>query len=360
MSSRNDRRGFTLVEVLVASFIFAMLASLALMIITMVTGSWERLRSRTEAYRHLDIACNALVDDLRAVNGDSLGSIQDVAFTRFLAYVDSDGNHVLAFTRAFGLGRERANYITAEQGEDYFDYLGINGRPAGSLLPPDGVAEVVYFARDGNLYRAQRAPATGSFQDLLNPARAQAVSAGILRFSVRFWGPDTEWWEKPVGEVDKRTLLKKMPLVVWDSTRGIGNQFNGFPYEAGPDSAADPGDDVFPHMAEVALVLDGGKARAAVLRKGLGLTDGVLYTSSTSGIPGPDVYPYLYLDGEWVKYAIKEKNSFIVERGALSSTAAPHPAGTRVRWGYPAAFRVYIPAGKDAYDTGESARGGAR
>jgi len=147
-----------------------------------------------------------------------------------------------------------------------------------------------------------------------------------------------------------------LPLAIWDSTRGFGDKFRDFVYNAGGGSLSEPGDDVFPRMVEVNVVMDAGKARTAVLRADTGTTDNVLKTSPTAGIPGPEIYPYLYIDGEWVKYGVKDNNGFVVERGALGTKRAAHSPGTLVRWGYPAAFRVYVPAGKDAYDTGEGAR----
>jgi len=337
------------VELLVASAIFATLALLTFMIITTVTGSWTDMRSRSDAYRRLDILSFALIDDLRAVNSDDLRLIGNTATTRFFAFADPDGNHVLAFTRSFGMGHERASYITGGTGGEGFGYP--------SLKHPDGLAEVVYFSRNGNLYRSLRAPPAGTFQDITNTSRAQLVAPGVLRFSLRFWGPDTRAWELSAAEQGRRVSAIRLPLAVWDSTRAAGGVFDVFPYAAGPESSVNTADDVFPRMAEVNVVLDGGSARTAILRRDLGVTDNVLYTSPTAGIPAPDVYPYLYIDGEWVRYSAKERNAFIVERGVLGSKAVPHNAGAKVRWGYPAAFRVYIPAGKDAYDTGIAAGG---
>jgi prepilin-type N-terminal cleavage/methylation domain-containing protein len=344
--------GFTLVELLVAAAIFSMLALAAFGIVATVTRVWGDMRSRSEAYRRLDLVSEAIISDLRAVLSDNLGLIDETSLTRFLSYPDEAGNHVLAFTRSFGLGAERSEYLTVPEGGQYFTY---QGKPK-SLQAPDGIAEVVYFVRSGTLYRALSAPARGSFEDLIDPGKAAVISPGILRFSLRFWGPDTSMWEPPPSGGLKGLPALSLPLAVWDSTRGLGGAFGVFPYAAGPLSLADAQDDVFPHGVEVNLVVDGGRARTVLLRDAVGTGSVILHTSPTDGIPAPDVYPYLYIDGEWLRYSSKEKNGFLVERGVLGSKAASHAAGALVRWGYPAAFRVYVPAGKDAYDTGPEAR----
>lgn len=345
-------RGFTLVELLVATAVFLMLALAAFGIVATVTRVWGDMRSRSEAYRRLDLVGDAIISDLRAVLSDNLGLIDEVSLTRFLAYPDETGNHVLAFTRSFGLGAERSEYLIAPEGSQYFTYL---GKPK-DLQPPDGLAEVVYFVRSETLYRALSAPARGSFEDLVDPAKAMVISPGILRLSLRFWGPDTAMWEPPPSGNLKDLSVLSLPLAVWDSTRGLGDVFGAFPYEEGPSSLADAQDDIFPHMVEVDLVIDGGRARTALLREAVGSGSIMLHTSPTDGIPAPDIYPYLYVEGEWMRYSSKEKNGFVVERGVLGSKAASHSAGALVRWGYPAAFRVYVPAGKDAYDTGPEAQ----
>ena len=70
--------GFTLAELLVATGLFVVFAMLAFVIVTNVTRFWSEMRSRGDAYRRLDTVAAAIVDDLRAVNSDDLGTINGV------------------------------------------------------------------------------------------------------------------------------------------------------------------------------------------------------------------------------------------------------------------------------------------
>lgn len=356
MSRSAESRAFTLAELLVATGILALFGFFATLMIVQITGFIGDARSRAEAYGRALKAAEMLTLDLKQAASDSVGMVNNIPMTRFLSRPEDTGNHILAFVRCFGRGDERGRYMTDSlSGREYYDLVDDDkdGRVDANLRPTDGFAELVYFLEERTLYRAMRSPVTGSMENLRDKNRARKVADGVLRFSLRFWGPETQRWDPPKGgSIGGQERI--YPLDTWDSTRGLQAVFKDFPYNTGPISIADPTDDIFPKMVEVTFVLDGGPSRRGTLIKPAGLDDGKLTLGKTDWIPGPEIFPYLLIGDEWLRYSSVSKRTVIAERGVLGSKRRPHAAGARVYWGYPIQFRVFIPAGKDAYDIGDA------
>lgn len=167
---RDTARGFTLIEILVALSILAVVALLAYRATAAMTDGEARLAAESEHWRTLDRFFARIESDMRVAvpRGSRHGGAVEPAWWAQAA--DSAGNTALAFTRA---------------GPDFAVEPGIAGQRIGYRLTDDRI-EVVYWPQLDNVDDAR--------------ATAYPLVAGVRRFRVSQIGAGKTWLPRwPVG-----------------------------------------------------------------------------------------------------------------------------------------------------------------
>jgi prepilin-type N-terminal cleavage/methylation domain-containing protein len=225
------------------------------------------------------------------------------------------------------------------------------GGTDAAFLPPGGLMEVCWLAVPEDpaqpgvltLRRGYRAPIGGA-DSLLDPAnvdslpeiekRCPVVERGVLHFSVLWRNAFATSWDTGVGSGAADTD----PLVdsTWDSTRGLDKTFRLF---RGPESLADPSDDRFPSAVRVEIVLASASQRGYApetrLSDVVDDTSGKIVVLDTGplfalrgAIEGED--RFLKVDAEWMRYRVTSDNpspqtgGVELKRGQRLTKAVPH------------------------------------
>jgi len=364
--SRPRRResGFTLIELLTAIAIFTVLAGMLFQMLKSGLDIWRQGEGNRQA---LEKGINLLDEVVREIrmaqafepagaesakirmlvdyesfdlNMDDIdeSSLQRIRFVRSCPEERTDNRLRLAGDWP---GGERGSSDVVSAAED---------ADVRSARPTGGLAEVAYAtmavpSKVGDpglltLYRMFRTPigrddsifADDSFDDPKKlDASAVAVAENVLHFGVKLWSRDTRGFDVPVDS-------EFGPLSVWDSTRGhlldsIGmNHFRLAKDETSLDAIWD---DVFPRRVLITLVVEADQDEAGDLR----LTSDVSATSTRVKIDSPRAidsdtpFPYLKIEGEWVKWSEADAGWLTVERGVRGSSAVAHLAGATLHLG---------------------------
>jgi len=377
MTTTRSRRGFTLVEVLAATALFAVLGT---MLFQLIQGAMD-VSGRGERLGELEERANAVLDllaeDLRHTWPGIAGpGEQEARFlcTYRLDTVSGEGEEtaqvtpVLRFTRVLHEARSlawlrRAGSVAGAEG--VATLTGVED--PRELQPTGGLAESLYAAvrlpgeHLPSLLRRVRTPIGGP-GSLLDPdlpdqpdrlvQDAVRLADGVLHFQVDCWSPDTTAWDVAEGEPGRAAL----PM--WDSTRGLLPPGDAvFPYGRGPESLFDARDDLFPPLVRITLVLDPFLGRADGARNAPGQlaadvgseSDTIRLRSSRLG--GDDRRPdWIWVEGEWMELLDMNGTLAKVRRGALHSLSQPHKTGALVRVGHRYQRIVRIPAARENFN----------
>lgn len=370
-SSSGRRRGFTLLELLVAMGIFVMLGTSLMVILRGGLATWRRSEARQESYAAAQSVLSQLAEDLRSMVPphdtplDGMGQVE----ARLLCDLDeATGRQRLFLVRTLKAESEHpitglaGTTIGADRVVDYRDDLE-EARQA-RLRATGGAMEVAWVLGPGDvLYRGIKAPPgpPGSLfadQDPFelapptvadpgaapappSPARADDVdlpallrpfATNVLHLELRFWTQYTDTWDEQ--HLPRRRLQadeKSGPLLYWDSTRAVlaaqdesdRRRFDTFRARG---SLTDPRDDIFPAKVRVELTLREHPAAGSstFLTRPAGPDDLELYVQEPGRLPPSG---HLLLDQEWVKYDEVVKDRVVVARGgrgARGTTAVAH------------------------------------
>ncbi|MHC5012260.1 MAG: PilW family protein [Planctomycetota bacterium] len=236
-----------------------------------------------------------------------------------------------------------------------------------------GLMEICYIAIPEDpltpsiltLYRGFRAPIGGA-ESLLLPEnldsvaevrkRCRVFARGLLHFGITWRRVFARDWVPTIGQVGESD-----PYVgsLWDSTRAVDK---AFPLHVGPDSVGDPSDDVFPRWARVELTL------TAPTVVGYGTGDTVLVESvaddqttlriqdlsALAGIGPKD--RWLKIGHEWMSYATHRLDfsdrSVRVVRHGRGTKATAHSAGAEIYIGLESRQDVRLPVFLDRFAEG--------
>lgn len=181
-------RGFTLVEVLIALTILALIGVLAYRAMAALSDGEARLAAETSRWTTLDAFFARVEADLRAAIPRSVrrGAAREPAFA---AGVDASGNGEFTFTRA---------------GSEFDDEPGAGGRRVGYRLQ-GGTVEIAYWPALDNT-------------DAARPA-VYPLLPGVAQFRIGYLGHDGRWIAQwPVlGEPDVPPAVR-VELLLADGT----------------------------------------------------------------------------------------------------------------------------------------------
>jgi len=366
-------RSFTLVELLIAIVILLFIGSVITTIVVRAMSTWEATERRMLLTHRADVILTRFSDDILSLH---LGSGYPYRhkihpILRYDYTFDGEGNPLdtrLVFIRTFPieenlLAQEAGSMLGASKRidgiEDPFEAF------EGELMSTSGLCEVAYIFKgepDFALYRAINSPPGGetSFlyeRNLTVDERFRRLSPSVLLFALQFWTPYTDAWDSHHPPLlFKKPDEKSGPLLWWDSTRSMKSPFDEEPdfreyrLYAGPASANDPSDDVFPRAIRVVLIIaeDGGDGIVTHLSRSATSESRKLYVEEAFKIP--DGVRYIKVGSEWVEVEkIEEEKVSIKEggRGLFGTVASEHYAGEPVRAGRVFCRVVVLPGSVD-------------
>lgn len=178
---------------------------------------------------------------------------------------------------------------------------------------------------------------------------AEVVASGVLWFDVAFWSQYTRSWDATADGGPERN---------WDSARaghlsGSKNPRENFTLDLTPSSLTTPSDDVWPHYAQITVVVDrGGSDRPdALLARDIGPGDTEVPLMSVEHLPPVADADCVKIGSEWVQYRTQGTSSLQgVLRGKRGTPAVSHPAGTRVRVGKTVVLTLKLSCGRDCWN----------
>ncbi len=378
MLHQRATRGFTLIELVTAIAIFAILVGMLAQMIKGALDVWRMGEGGREALERGSSLLEFIATDLRMLRADPAPGASD-APVRLIAdhgFYDLDLDQAeesvlqrLRFVRS--CPEERFDSRVRRAGDLPGGQAAVSDTEAGGGQPelaPGGLAELAYATlalpqagRDPallTLYRLFRAPIGGEgslFQERLwdDPRKlcgaAVPMADNLLYLGFEFWSRDTLSWSDPPDQAGGR-------LTVWDSTRALlldAEGFNGFLLRKGAASLEDGSDDVFPRRVRITLVLERDEDEAATVRLAAAMT-------ATSNILRPDalkpfagtrpLHPFLKVEGEWMEWSQVADGGVKVLRGARGSGRRAHAAGARLRFGQTFQRVVEIPVFREDWN----------
>ncbi|MEZ6183864.1 MAG: type II secretion system protein [Planctomycetota bacterium] len=374
------RRGFTVLELLVATAVLSILGLSLMVVLRGGLATWRRAEARRASFDAGQAVLRQLREDLLCAVGpfetpDPYGQVD----LRLVCDVDAAGRPRLILTRA--LKGESEHPVlglagNAVAGDAVYDYRADHEEARfDRLRATGGTAEVAWVhAPDGTLYRGMRAPVgpPGSlFQDvdpyelapLWSPEAAleepdpdapsllRPFATDVLYFEVAFWTQFTTTWDRkyPTSKVKE----KSGPTLHWDSTRGILQapddlRDDEFDFWVGRRSKDDPRDDVFPEKVRVTLVIREHPAAgtSTYLTGPVGVGDQSLPLQEPGRLD-PDG-GWVLVDEEWIRYSeVSGGNAVIAQRGGRGTVPAEHGLNSTVEAGRVFVTVVALPAGRE-------------
>ncbi|MBI1852649.1 MAG: prepilin-type N-terminal cleavage/methylation domain-containing protein [Planctomycetes bacterium] len=356
---KRARGGFTLIELLTAMSLFLTLGIVLFGLLRQGLGLYHQGESRRTSYERGLALLDEIATDLRAARG-GIGLLTPDPDILFLVDHDSDGRQRLRFVRS--IPREMADEDlrlagSMPGGDKDFEFGEFRARSSDPKKAPAwralrGLAEVAWVCRPAGegsdpdrrsmtLERAMKAPPGGDSSlmknENLTPERTHALASGVLYFGVDLMAD---------AGTDEPELLDE-----WDSSRA---RLKTFRWHVGPDSLADPRDDLFPRAVRLTVTIEREDAGAAAPKVDatVNAKDRRIPVSTTEDLPGPtDPFPFVKIGDEWVRVAGTDRSGSTLtaaERGARDTTAAPHERGARVHTGQTLIRWVELPCHREA------------
>jgi len=341
MKRATDRRGFTLIEILVATAILVVLAVAMAMMMRSSMNLWSRGEDRRTLYHK----AQHLFDHYFSRDFSSV----------YCSLVDSTLNNQSWFIADRGPTEKivRLRFLRTDlqrsQAHQLYGFVGLDGRPPleGIDLIPNtgGFTEVIYVIRADpdngtyGLYRNEILAVKSNYALRqkngekkafpANPAslNLNLICEGILYFDILFWAQDTKTWTPHSDN-------KQGPEAVWDSTRGYlpktGGGLNSFRFFKSKSSFKDYYyDDIFPERVKITLVLksDSEVSKNKKPKLSAALSDGSLALSLSRPIRISQE-GFVKIDDEWIQYdGVKGAMLHIAARGVRRTKPAAHLAG---------------------------------
>lgn len=349
----SGRRGFTLVEVLVALGIFTLLGFGATGFLLMGLRTWRATEARRDTAERAELVFAFLREDFHCLYADS-GRAQGRA--ALISDYDKQGRQRLLLTRTVppaGADPRIAGAGSTMAGRDAID--GVNDLASlnrGVLKAPGDLESIAYvFLADEKLSRVA-VTQEKEYKDLLgdwSTRGGQLLAEGVMHLEVNFWSDRTTAW-RPGQET-------KEPSYFWDSTMALAKE----EFKAGEErerrvfaktgSIEDNRDDIFPRLVEVRIVLGlPPSASTAMTAQDIETHETIIAVDNAGGLPREEGEYFVKLDREWISYkqCVGDKLHGVV-RGRRGTQPAAHELGTYVREGIPFRMVVRPPCGQEPW-----------
>jgi prepilin-type N-terminal cleavage/methylation domain-containing protein len=377
------RRGFTLLELLIATGVLVMLGSALVVVLRGGVTTWRRGEARRESFEVAQAILAQLSDDLMCATVDpetSLGgkSVECI----FLGDTDESDRCRLALVRT--IRGESENTITGHAGSaiggdariDYRDdmkkALDRRLRATGGLMevawctgrPGGADAEILYrgirspvggrtsfFASEKNFYRA---PLPGEPEPKDPPPEGTAYmrvfGTHVIHFELLYATPYTNTWSKDVPPARTDGASDSGPLAYWDSTRAILKPDTGpkvFTTFLDAASRAEPKDDTLPARVKVILVIkEADAAQSSTALRGAFDRGNELRVYDPGRLEAKT--GFVYVEGEWIEYDdVTGDRVHVKSRGARNTRAVPHADGSVVDVGRTFEAVIPLPAARE-------------
>ncbi|MCR9246756.1 MAG: prepilin-type N-terminal cleavage/methylation domain-containing protein [bacterium] len=179
----------------------------------------------------------------------------------------------------------------------------------------------------------------------------------LLHCEFHFWSQRTRSWGRADAPDSGNQSGGARPEIIWDSARGgwlVDEAMGGeFAFDRGPDSFADPEDDIHPHAIRVVAVAaqPADLPPEGILAGGISAEDKGLRLVNPDRFPGASDGGFVKVRGEWIYYNKVEGDRLTgLRRGQRWTKATEHPAGVRVHVGQLVEFVIPIPHKKDDWN----------
>ncbi|MSR74902.1 MAG: type II secretion system protein [Planctomycetes bacterium] len=358
---RQNRAGFTVLELLVAMGLLAALGAFVMQLVGSSFDMYRRGDKRGDLYANAQHILEVLEADLVAVHPGPDG--------RFLleaeALKGAGGGFLLRIVRSIPHGESEHPVLrkagTRTGGTARFDGSDPGPGVREDIAPPSGLMEVAWAllpdaideAHPGilTLYRGVSAPAFAA-GGLFDPAqegnrdeawvRAQLkpVATDILGLWLLCMGQNSASWEEQLVIEGRGTA--QTALLHWDSTRGIMPP-SVFPL-ARAGSLTVPEDDIYPRAVRLVLQVARRDRPDAWLRSTMREDQQVAALSTTRDLPDEDEPDQcIKLGTEWMELGSRSSGDVAVRRAVRRSRAGSLGPGTAVYSGRTFRKTVAIP-----------------
>jgi len=192
-------------------------------------------------------------------------------------------------------------------------------------------------------------PGSADLPSMIVHGSTTPILRDLLHVEFAFWSQRTTTWGTGDG-----TTTTTGPERIWDSARGgwLIDGYSGgeWSLDRGTASLRDPVDDIQPHAILVRCVVaqPADLAAEGLLADEIAAADTRLTLLSGDRFPGSNTGGFVKIRGEWLRYDEREGDVLRgLTRGARSTKALDHPAGTRVHVGRTVEFVIPIAHAKD-------------
>lgn len=339
------RRGFTLIEMLVAFMLFVALVGLLVTLVSAGLEAWDRGEYEKDNTERLQTALDTIEDDVANMYLDfdyktlDTGNGQLEQFpAAFTMRTEKDGSRVLAFVRRKGEDLQRyvckkCKQVFSKGGKHCDMPLTPTGIPSGATY--ENLTEVAYVSNGTGVYRltspfANTSLGAGKQRSLLSTLNANLLTPtallnrGVLYLDfksnyLRDMKPDSSpLWDSTRGKlVDGKVPLKKSLLGTLD--------------QAVPQSIE------FTFVVETIME---GKRKTLVAAVGSSARE-IKVSSGAMAAPAPG---YMKIGDELIEYKSFVGDTFSVsKRGAMGTKESDHKFGDEVHVGYTYTFTIPFP-----------------
>jgi prepilin-type N-terminal cleavage/methylation domain-containing protein len=381
---RSRARGFTLLELLVATSVLVFLGGALVVILRGGMVTWRRGEARRESFEVAQAILSQLSDDVQCATTDPETSLGGKAVECvFLGDADESDRSRLALVRT--IRGESENTITGHAGSavggdariDYRDdmkkALDRRLRATGGLMevawcmgkPGTDTGEVLYrgirspvggrtsfFASEKNFYRA---PLPGAPEPKDSPpegtAYLRAFASRVIYFELLYATPYTNTWSRDVPAKRTDGTGDSGPLAYWDSTRSIlkpdadAKVFSTF---IDASSRGNGQDDILPTRLKLTLAIrEADAAQSSTILLGAISKSATELTVQEGGRLEKEG-GFVLVDHEWIEYEdVSGTRVRVKKRGARSTDASAHEGGAIVTVGRTFEAVIPMPCGRE-------------